>query len=277
MSTPSPARTIKGIPFLWAAKDASRIVTEHFAESNKVPSARSVYFALCELASNEQAERFQAKVATIARFAGVSTRTVHDVLPELELIKVVAIERQTIPGSKMDAPSVYTLLAVCDGCAPLGNDCIPLCNGPEQTSVAENLKNLEKNLTEESQKETISAPAASSLKVPHGVVDSIYQQYPRKKQPSTAHRAIRKALAIVSKRGTSDPVAWLTNRVQAYAKSRAGEDQQFTPYPATWFNAGSYDEDFSASSNRPSSINGHASPAPIKPLPSSRDLYPQRA
>ncbi len=256
--SPATPRSAKDGPWAWASKEALRRICEHFAESNKVPSARSVYLAFCELASNEAAETFQVKVATVARFAGVSVRTVSDVLPELELIQVLAIDRKTIPGSKMDAPSVYTLLSVGNSFAPLGNNCIPLCNGPEQTSVAENLKNSEKNNTEEQGEEPISpSPAAKGVRIHQSLVVSIYQEYPRKKEPRAAHPAIRKALDILEKRGQPDPVAWLKGRVQAYAKTREGEEERFTPYPQKWFNKGCYDDDLTAS---PSAKSAHAKP-----------------
>ncbi len=183
MSDEPARRTIRDGPFCWQGKEALRRIGEHFAESNKVASARSVYLALCELASNEASERFQAKVATVAKFAWVSPRTVHDVLPEMAFIKVVHIERRTIPGSKMDAPSFYTLTH-CNDCAPVGNGCIPLCNQPEQTSVAENQKNNQKKYIEErEQKKTNPEPLASGkVQFSPSLVDEIYLEYPRKKK-----------------------------------------------------------------------------------------------
>lgn len=63
-----------------------------------------------------------------------------------------------------------------------------------------------------------------------------------------AKKSIAKALCLIAKRGTPEPVAWLKDRVVQYAKSREGEDPQYTPHPSSWFNAGSYDEDFTAPS-----------------------------
>jgi hypothetical protein len=242
MEAPQPRATKDG-PFCWTSKDALRLLAAHFGESNRLPAARTVYLALCELASNAGAHNFQAKVATIAKFAGVSTRTVHDVLPEMELIRVISVDRNAIPGSKMKAPSTYTLLAIRNGCTSIrdtrisiGDHSISICNRPE-SSVAENQKNLEKNLPEE----TIPAPLAPGFRVLSADVEKIYQAYPRKEKPVLAKKAIGKALKVIADRGTPDPVGWVLERVQAYASRRRHEDAKFTPYPASWFNAGSYD------------------------------------
>ena len=75
-------------------------------------------------------------------------------------------------------------------------------------------------------------------------IESIRHAYPKRVAPEAARKAIEKTLRAVAKRnGVDDPVAWLTDRVSLYAKARDGEDQQFTPNPATWFNAGRYDDD----------------------------------
>lgn len=77
----------------------------------------------------------------------------------------------------------------------------------------------------------------------------IYQAYPRKMKPQDAFRAIRKAYLIVAKRGDLDPWAFLLERTKAYAAARQPlhdadpDERKFTPYPASWFNAGGYDED----------------------------------
>jgi len=72
-------------------------------------------------------------------------------------------------------------------------------------------------------------------------VDSIYREYPRKKSPEPAKKAIRKALENLE---DEDPVGALKRRVVLFAQSPAGrKEKQFIPYPASWFNAKSYLED----------------------------------
>lgn len=74
-------------------------------------------------------------------------------------------------------------------------------------------------------------------------VERVYQAYPRKVAKAGAVKAITKALETIAKReGVKDPVTWLLGRVEAYARTRVGQDPKYTPHPATWFNRGSYDD-----------------------------------
>jgi hypothetical protein len=80
----------------------------------------------------------------------------------------------------------------------------------------------------------------------------IYARYPRKVAKDKALPAIDKAIAAVSKRGSAGAVGdedagaqWLGGRVDLYAKSAQARqpDKSKVPYPASWFNAGRYDDD----------------------------------
>ena len=247
MSEVAP-RTIKGTPFCWQSKEALRMIHEAFSETDNLPSGFAVYLALSLIASDEQSERFTARKALIAFKAGVSIRTAGDVIKRFEQMRLVQIERCSSTGTVPDGASTYTLLGVGNGCLPLSNGCAPVGNQPDQSFIADKVEESGKNGSEESHKNIISPPAEGA-KVRFGAtedIEAIYQAYPRKKAPVQAKKAIGKHLAIIAQRGTPEPAAWLLGRVQAYARSRAREDQQFTPYPATWFNAGSYDEDFTA-------------------------------
>jgi hypothetical protein len=73
------------------------------------------------------------------------------------------------------------------------------------------------------------------------VLEGVYQAYPRHVGKAAALKAIRKAIL-----GNGHDSAWMLERVKLYATARAGEDPDFTPNPATWFNRGSYDDDESA-------------------------------
>lgn len=60
-------------------------------------------------------------------------------------------------------------------------------------------------------------------------VEEIYQAYPKKKGRPSALKAITKALKTIDH-------ATLLKKTKAYAKAREGENVQYTPQPATWFN-----------------------------------------
>jgi len=83
-------------------------------------------------------------------------------------------------------------------------------------------------------------------------IERIYRAYPRKKGRAAAFKAIGKAIMdkelAFGLTDVSSRIAWMLRRVEQYAASRAGEDQDFTPYPATWFNQQRYlDEDLAPS------------------------------
>ena len=80
----------------------------------------------------------------------------------------------------------------------------------------------------------------------------IYKRYPKKVAKDKALPAIGKAISAVSKRGSAGAVGdegataqWLGTRVDLYGKSAQARqpDKSKVPYPATWFNAGRYDDD----------------------------------
>lgn len=58
---------------------------------------------------------------------------------------------------------------------------------------------------------------------------ALYMAYPRKVARGAAVKAIKKALR-------KEEFEFLMEAVLAYADSRDGQDSQYTPYPATWFN-----------------------------------------
>lgn len=71
--------------------------------------------------------------------------------------------------------------------------------------------------------------------------ETIYQAYPRKKKKINALKAIEKALLRIA---YADLLA-ATERYAAEQRVRiaAGGEWKHTPYPATWFNAGGYEDE----------------------------------
>ncbi len=160
-----PARAIKDGPWCWQNKAALRLINESFSESNRISSALCVYVALTKLASDHhQSKRFQVAKSRIAEAAGVSIRTVTDVLAVLESIKVVKIERQKISGSAADAPSFYTILPVGNGCMGVGNGCTPVGNHRFRPALPDLKKESKKNLRRIGEKRgSASRPARPTL------------------------------------------------------------------------------------------------------------------
>lgn len=214
--TTRPARDIHDSPFAWFSKAVYRRILDRFTESDRVPVAVSVYVALCVLASDLQREEFTVKIAQIASYAGVSYKTAHLYLRELETAGLVGIKRSTVPGTKLDAPSTYMLLSVCSSDTAHCSSDIPLSNRGVRPLATEMIEESGKNNTE---KKTRTQPAASAL---DGVfsaetIQSIYEAYPKKSGPNPSRSeviAIRKALVRFSE---PDPAATMLERVRQYA------------------------------------------------------------
>ena len=68
------------------------------------------------------------------------------------------------------------------------------------------------------------------------LIETIYEAYPKKVGKAKALTAIKVALKKIA---FDD----LLGAVREYAECRAGPDQQFTPYPATWFNQERWKDD----------------------------------
>ena len=67
-------------------------------------------------------------------------------------------------------------------------------------------------------------------------IDAIWSEYPRKVGKPAAVPKIRSAIEEVG-------LERLIQLVRLYAASRKGEDDQFTPHPATWFHQKRYNDD----------------------------------
>ncbi|HEX2972656.1 MAG TPA: hypothetical protein VHP11_10005 [Tepidisphaeraceae bacterium] len=113
-----------------------------------------------------------------------------------------------------------------------------------------------------------AAESAAKAMEPQSVSEDmqrIYDAYPRKVGKAAALKAIAKALAIIKTRPNkpADPVRWLLERVESFAKSPAGQQGKYTPHPATWFNQGRYDDDSNEwnSNNAKTAANQHPSNA----------------
>jgi len=99
-------RAIADGPWCWQSKAARRRIREAFDATRNVTSALAVYDALCEIASDHQAETFAAAHAWIANKSGVSVSLIQRHLKVLAELQLVRISTPTLR-----APSTYSLLA----------------------------------------------------------------------------------------------------------------------------------------------------------------------
>ena len=84
----------------------------------------------------------------------------------------------------------------------------------------------------------------------------IWEAYPRKEAKPTAIRAILTAIDRF-------PFADVLAKTKLYAECRAGQDPQFTPLPATWFNQERFNDDPVLWRKPIGNGNGHSSPRQI--------------
>jgi hypothetical protein len=84
-----------------------------------------------------------------------------------------------------------------------------------------------------------------SLKAPKGLegeFDSWWKLYPRKVGKAEAAKVFPKVLAKIATE-RCDAFDWLCEVTRVFAESPAGNAGKYTPHPASWLNAGRYDDD----------------------------------
>jgi hypothetical protein len=153
-------RPCKERPWCWQEKTALKMITEQFAESNQAVSARSVYVAMTELASDHQSDTFTVSKALIAHKAGVSVKTVERLLNGFEQLALIRIDRNVVTASAgaIKSANTYTLLPV------RHSDVTPMRHGRQTVSksdkVEESGKIFEKNNEKRAHLRSRGAPAA---------------------------------------------------------------------------------------------------------------------
>jgi hypothetical protein len=128
----------------------------------------------------------------------------------------------------------------------------------------------------------ILSDSTKNSKPTEAQTELMYGLYPRKRGKFDAKRAIRKAVAVVM---TGDPdhpamplddaLDYLAQRVRLYARSVQGSD--FIPYPATWFNGGSFWDDERDWGNKQNCKSSAPVPLPADYESPSQEIRRERA
>jgi DNA-binding MarR family transcriptional regulator len=85
------------------------MIGDVFSESTgSVNSARSLYLALAEIASDKRSDTFDASQSEIAHRAGLSVASVKRILPVFRRLGLIKIKRNSING--IETRSTYTLI-----------------------------------------------------------------------------------------------------------------------------------------------------------------------
>ena len=95
------------------------MITETFSESDQAASARSLYVAMTQLASDNESDTFTATKALIAHKVGLSVSTVQRLLKGLAQLGVIHVEPGRINGLLKTA-NTYTLLPIGHGDSSIG-------------------------------------------------------------------------------------------------------------------------------------------------------------
>jgi molybdenum-dependent DNA-binding transcriptional regulator ModE len=175
-------RQIKDAPWCWQHKGKLTMIADIFDATNDVNSARTIYVALTEFASDNGSETFTAPIAQIARRAGVSYRTACAILNRFESLKLIAVKRHVVEGTKERAPSTYTML---------GNQCITLCNRRIQARLPRMIKKNDddKNKQKENQGTLKTLGNSTPLTSTDRISESVFvvEGYQNQNQPAQDH------------------------------------------------------------------------------------------
>ncbi len=116
----------------------------------------------------------------------------------------------------------------------------PVSRPPSRTELELELES--ESLGEVSPKTPLVREARKLSRFTPDDVIRVYEAYPRSIGRGAALQAIARALVRIANGPAplEDPLAWLIARVEAFAKSPAGNAGKFTPHPATFFNQERY-------------------------------------
>jgi hypothetical protein len=98
----------EALPWCWAEKAALQAIAEVFGENDTAARARSIYVALCELASDFESNQFTVAKLLIAHRAGTSVKTVERTLKDLARHEFIFI----VSHAGLKAPNEYSLLSM---------------------------------------------------------------------------------------------------------------------------------------------------------------------
>jgi hypothetical protein len=260
VAAPGPRRTTGG-PWCWASKEALQVLHDAFADHNMLASARSVYFALCEIASDKGRETFQISICAIKVRAGVSDRWARKILQHLAMAGLLVIEVNKAAGG-LNLTSTYTLCArrtVARGRSP-GSECRARGSGSARPVPTLEEKDERKNstpyphhadpplsndaLSGENAEHSTTVPATSPrrrLRASGAGVEfsKFWAAYPRKIAQHEAEKAWVKL-------GCDPLIDTILSTLEAAKRSEqwTKDGGRFIPYPATWIQGRRWEDQF---------------------------------
>jgi len=234
-------RQIGDGPWAWATKDALRHINETFADSGLLVSARSVYLALCEVASDKQAETFQISVAAICARSGVGDRWARKLLHHLRQAGVVAIRENKAAGG-LNLPSTYTLLArpALSAARPAVSAARPVVASGISPAATADVRRME----EKEERRSTPSPPSRRVRAWEGGVkfQQFWDAYPKKRSKAAAEKAWAK---MDCGELLDDILAALRLAIESDQWTKEGG--RYIPHPANWLSAKGWEDDYSPS------------------------------
>ena len=173
-------------------------------------------------------------MAAIAKRAGMTTRGAQLIVQRLEAAGHIHREQVTGKGCNYFVHPQETAQAPERRSPPPPNVIRPEpASPPNETAQAPERRSPKSSRTVREKVQASPSPSPSAK--PKRDFDRWWQVYPRKVGKGAAEKAYLVACRVV-------PPDKLLVATEAYAASRADEDPQFTPHPATWLRRGSYDD-----------------------------------
>ena len=186
-----------------------------------------------------------ASLATMSNICGLRDRTIRECLKVLRARKMISCEERKGYTTlwKVLSPDQWLAVNPCRNNTP--PKAAPLPKGATTPLPFEYLTTPAVSVpTKVIPVKDIQEGNPNKSNTARQLAESVYEAYPKKVGFPVALRAIEKALK-------STDYDTLLAATVAFAKARRGQDAQFTPMPATWFNQQRYLDDQSTWSNAP--------------------------
>ena len=228
-------RNIKDGPFAYQVKATIRILREHFDDSPKMlTSALAIYLVLTELASNaaknKPTEIFTVTHGVIALYAGLSRRTVIELLTVFESIGIISVERRS--DGKLKLSNHYTLLAT-----PIIGSNVKV-EKEQDAHIRITKNNRKKNKKNENNKENKEEINKRSTEEYSDEFLQLWEAYPRKVGKQAAYKAFLKV------NPDAKHLKKMIETIELWKNSKQWkkDNGQFIPHPQTWLNGGRWDD-----------------------------------
>jgi hypothetical protein len=115
-----PQKTHSG--FFRVSEEAMRRIAKTFDEPSVIRAATLAYVTFCRKANLRGRETFEDTVGSLAQDMAYSYRDAQKAVKLLESIGLIHVRRRKIPGTKANAPSIYSVNTLLHEAGSFGQD-----------------------------------------------------------------------------------------------------------------------------------------------------------